>query len=35
LNGLHPTSKTGVLPDDFRYDTGREIHPLAPGDWAL
>jgi ParB family transcriptional regulator, chromosome partitioning protein len=35
LNRLHPTSKAGVLPDDFGYDTDREIHPLAPGDWAL
>ncbi|WP_454875199.1 ParB/RepB/Spo0J family partition protein [Paraburkholderia xenovorans] len=35
LNRLHPTRKTGVMPDDFRYDTDREIHPLAPGDWTL
>jgi len=35
LNRLHPSGTTSVMPDDFRYDTDREIHPLAPGDWAL
>ncbi|RQQ88728.1 nuclease [Burkholderia stagnalis] len=35
LNRLHPSRTTSVMPDDFRYDTDREIHPLAPGDWAL
>ncbi|VVD31046.1 ParB/RepB/Spo0J family partition protein [Paraburkholderia dioscoreae] len=35
LNALHPSRKAGVLPDDFRYDTEREIHPLAPNNWAL
>lgn len=35
LNTLHPSRRAGVLPDDFRYDTGREIHPLAPNNWAL
>lgn len=35
LNRLHPTAKPGVLPDDFGYDTDREIHPLAPGNWSL
>ena len=35
LNALHPSRKAGVLPDDFRYDTDREIHPLAPNNWAL
>ncbi|WP_261520963.1 ParB/RepB/Spo0J family partition protein [Burkholderia multivorans] len=35
LNALHPSRRTGVLPDDFRYDTQREIHPLAPNNWAL
>jgi ParB family chromosome partitioning protein len=35
LNALHPSRRTGVLPDDFRYDTEREIHPLAPNNWAL
>jgi len=35
LNRLHPCRRPGVLPDDFRYDTDREIHPLAPNDWAL
>lgn len=35
LNRLHPTTRAGVLPDDFGYDTEREIHPLAPGDWEL
>ena len=35
LNSLHPTAKAGVLPDDFRYDTGREMHPQPPTEWAL
>jgi ParB family chromosome partitioning protein len=35
LNALHPSCKTGVLPDDFRYDSERQIHPLAPNNWAL
>ncbi|WP_175848742.1 ParB/RepB/Spo0J family partition protein [Burkholderia multivorans] len=35
LNRLHRSRKTGVLPDDFGYDTEREIHPLAPGNWTL
>lgn len=35
LNRLHPCRRPGVLPDDFGYDTDREIHPLAPNDWAL
>jgi Predicted transcriptional regulators len=35
LNTLHPSRRAGVLPDDFRYDTDREIHPLAPNNWAL
>lgn len=35
LNSLHPTSRAGVAPDDFRYDTGREMHPQPPVQWAL
>ncbi|HEM7851452.1 ParB N-terminal domain-containing protein [Burkholderia multivorans] len=35
LNRLHPCRRPGVLPDDFGYDTDREIHPLAPNDWSL
>lgn len=35
LAALHPTTRTGVLPDDFGYDTGREIHPARPEEWAL
>ncbi|MCX4150026.1 MULTISPECIES: ParB/RepB/Spo0J family partition protein [Paraburkholderia] len=35
LNSLHPTLRAGVAPDDFRYDTGREMHPQPPVQWAL
>lgn len=35
LNSLHPTTRPGVAPDDFRYDTGREMHPQPPVQWAI